>query len=85
MDYNPYSLTFWATTSWDILATAEASENWWLEDEVSLREGLFSGAALVSGRVSFGDEIYQKNYPKLEIFDGSPIIFQGPSFFVYSC
>ena len=28
-----------------------APENWWLEDEISLWDGLFSGAMLFSGRV----------------------------------
>ena len=28
-----------------------ASENWWLDDDISFWDGLFSGAMLVSGRV----------------------------------
>ena len=32
------------------LKTSISPENWWLEDEISFRDGLFSGVMLVSGR-----------------------------------
>jgi len=42
--------------------TAKAPENAWLEDCFSYRDGLFSGAVLVAGRV-----IYHENQPFMDV------------------
>ncbi len=45
-----------------------ASENWWLEDEISFWDGLFSGAMIVSGRANLDVFICSKVRQKTQRF-----------------